>query len=106
MAVSIQLATLRHCRRVSLRACGRQLHMHALRYFTLGPAGDCRCHSSACDPAGQRLVLTLGNFLICSPLVVQHLDRLSFMQHLEAEPPALDDKKEKPVYYRIANHYK
>lgn len=42
---------------------------------------------------------------MCPP-AVQHLDRLSFLQHLEVEPPALDDKKEKPVYYRIANHYK
>lgn len=40
------------------------------------------------------------------PSAAQHLDRLSFMQHLETEPPALEDKKEKPVYYRIANHYK
>jgi alpha-1,3-mannosyl-glycoprotein beta-1,2-N-acetylglucosaminyltransferase len=39
-------------------------------------------------------------------VAAQHLDRVSYMQHLEVEPPALEDKKEKPVYYRIANHYK
>lgn len=40
------------------------------------------------------------------PAAAQHLDRLSFLQHLEAAPPVTQDKKEKPVYYRIANHYK
>lgn len=37
---------------------------------------------------------------------LQHLDRLSFLQHREDVVPALKDRKEKVVYYRIANHYK
>jgi hypothetical protein len=38
--------------------------------------------------------------------MLQHLDRLSFLQHRELQEPQLVDKKEKVVYYRIANHYK
>jgi hypothetical protein len=28
------------------------------------------------------------------------------LQHVELQPPVPDNKKEKLVYYRIANHYK
>ena len=37
---------------------------------------------------------------------LQHLDRISFLQHQELQEPQRDNKKEKVVYYRIANHYK
>jgi hypothetical protein len=34
------------------------------------------------------------------------LDRVSFLQHKEEAVPVVQEKKEKVVYYRIANHYK
>ncbi|KAI3434434.1 hypothetical protein D9Q98_002511 [Chlorella vulgaris] len=39
-------------------------------------------------------------------VVAQHLDRISFLQHREDVEPVVPDRKEKVVYYRIANHYK
>lgn len=36
----------------------------------------------------------------------QYLDRLTYLQHIEAHPPAMKSRKENIVYYRIAEHYK
>jgi hypothetical protein len=32
--------------------------------------------------------------------------RLSYLQHVERAPPVLEHPKDKPAYYRIANHYR
>jgi hypothetical protein len=52
-------------------------------------------------PASEHLL----SMPFASPML-QHLDRLSFLQHRELQEPQLADKREKVVYYRIANHYK
>ena len=39
-------------------------------------------------------------------LAQQYSDRLTYLQHIEAHPPAMKSRKENIVYYRIAEHYK
>lgn len=48
-----------------------------------------------------------GNDPAVQDVVYRHLGRVQYMQHLELKPPIPDNpKKERLVYYRIANHYK